>query len=65
MASAFLALAHGSREEYDALSESLKKSPAGELCRLYLENRDPGLLDQAGLILTGSRDWYTYLGRAL
>ncbi|MFO7627646.1 MAG: hypothetical protein R6V62_10330 [Candidatus Fermentibacteraceae bacterium] len=63
LASAFFALAHGSRAEYDALPVVLRESQVGKLCGLYLENRDPDLLDQAGLILTGSRDWYTFLGR--
>jgi len=63
LALAFYAVAHGSRTEYDALPALLKESPAGKLCGLYLENPDPELLDQAGLILTGSRDWYTFLGR--
>lgn len=65
LASAFYALAHGSRSEYDALPADLRESQVGRLCGLYLENRDPELLEQAGLLLTGSRDWYTYLGRAL
>lgn len=60
---AFFALAHGSRSEFEALPEPLRESPAGRLCGLYLENGDPDLLEQAGLLLTGSRDWYTCLGR--
>lgn len=63
LASAFFALAHGSRSEYDALPDVLRDSQVGKLCGLYLDNRDPELLDQAGFILTGSRNWYTYLGR--
>lgn len=63
IAAAFYALAHGSRAEYDALPAVLRESQVGKLCELYLANRDPDLLDQAGLLLTGSRDWYTYLGR--
>lgn len=63
LATAFFALAHGSRSEYDALPDVLRDSQVGKLCGLYLENRDPELLDKAGLLLTGSRDWYTYLGR--
>jgi len=60
---AFYALAHGSRAEYDALPVTLRESQVGRLCGLYLENSDPELLDQAGVLLTGSRDWYTFLGR--
>lgn len=65
LAAAFFALAHGSRAEYDALPAVLRNGRVGRLCGLYLEHNDPELLDQAGILLTGSRDWYTYLGRMI
>lgn len=63
LALAFYALANGSRIEYDRLSAPLRESPVGKLCAQYLETGDHRLLDQAGVLLTGSGDWYTYLGR--
>ncbi len=63
LALAFYALANGSRTEYDRLSAPLREGVVGKLCAQYLETGDHHLLDQAGVLLTGSGDWYTYLGR--
>ncbi len=64
LALALFALAHGSRREFDGLPEGLKGHPAGQLCAAYIEGGDDNLLDQAGFMLTNSRQWYTYLGRS-
>jgi hypothetical protein len=64
LASAFLDLAHGDRSAFDALPASARATEAGELCEAYLRSGDRALLDEAGRLLTGSRDWYVYLGRA-
>jgi hypothetical protein len=63
LARAFFAIAHGSRREFDELPGHLRENSVGVLCARYLENRDHSFLEQAGLALTGSRNWYTFLGR--
>lgn len=63
LARAFFAAAHGSRREFDETPAAIRESAVGALCAAYLETRDHALLDQAGTALTGTREWYTYLGR--
>jgi hypothetical protein len=58
-----IAIAHGSSREFDELPGHLRENSVGVLCARYLENRDHSFLEQAGLALTGSRNWYTFLGR--
>lgn len=63
LADAFYALAHGDGALFDRLPALLKEHPAGVLCARYLAERDPALLEEAGCLLTGSRQWYVCLGR--
>lgn len=63
LADAFYALAHGDRAPFDGLPVSLRMHSAGILCARYLEEGDPTLLEEAGFQLTGSRQWYVFLGR--
>ncbi len=65
LAHAFYALAHGDAKLFHALPQALKDTEVGRLCQQIAENRDSDLIDKAGRMLTGgSRDWYTYIGRA-
>ncbi len=63
LALAFYAVAHGSRTEFDSLPATLRECPVGILCERCLESSGSTLLDETGFALTGSRDWYTFLGR--
>ncbi|MBN1669335.1 MAG: hypothetical protein JW862_19750 [Anaerolineales bacterium] len=65
LAIAFYALAHQDPRPFKALPPSLQDSQIGQLCTAYLQSGDPALLDQAGYLLTGTRQWYVYLGRSL
>jgi hypothetical protein len=63
LASAFYALAHGDPAAFDALPTALKAEAAGQLCSRYRETGEHALLEQAGRLLTGTSQWYVYLGR--
>ena len=60
---AFYELAHHDFDRFDQLPPDLKKHQVGVLCSKFIKTADNDFLDQAGHLLTGSRDWYTYLGR--
>ena len=64
LAIAFYALAHQDPQPYHALEPYLKDTEVGRLCARYLDSQDHQLLDQAGYLLTGTRQWYVYLGRS-
>lgn len=63
LAFAFYALAHNDRKDFDELEQSLKDTEAGRLCSEYIKSKDSRLLDKAGYLLTGTKQWYVYLGR--
>ena len=63
LAMAFYDLAHGDFKRFEALPSSLKEGEVGQICQQYMMSRESGLLDRAGKLLTGSKDWYVYLGR--
>ncbi len=65
LAGAFYALAHGVDKEFTALPESLKGHPAGQLCAEYIRTGERATLDRAGHALTGTKEWYVYLGRSM
>lgn len=63
LARAFYDLAHQDPANFQQLEERLKETEVGRLCREYIRTRDSRLLDQAGRLLTGTDQWYVYLGR--
>ncbi len=63
LAAAFYALAHSDLKKFEALPDSLKNHPIGKLCSGYIESRDHAYIEQAGKELTGTKEWYVYLGR--
>ncbi len=65
LAFAFYALAHNDPKHFDELEPELQDTQVGRLCAAYIESKDYELIDQAGRLLTGSRHWYTYLGRSM
>jgi hypothetical protein len=62
---AFYALAHSDQGPFHALPLKLRTHPAGELCRLFIDTGDSDLLNEAGLMLTGTENWYVYIGRMI
>jgi hypothetical protein len=65
LAMAFFALAHNDREAFDRLEQRLKETDVGRLCAAYLESGERDLIEQAGYLLTGTQQWYIYLGRSM
>jgi hypothetical protein len=63
LAFAFYAVAHNDFELFEALPQEQKDSEVGRLCQQYMRNKDSQLLDQAGYLLTGTKEWYVYIGR--
>lgn len=63
LAMAFYALAHNNEKDFEKLSPELKNSEVGILCRKYIETNNHELIDEAGHLLTGTTQWYVYLGR--
>jgi hypothetical protein len=63
-AHAFYDLAHDDFGKFIALPGRLKTHPVGELCAGYIESGDRQLVERAGKELTGSNEWYVYLGRS-
>ena len=63
LARAFYDLAHGDSKKFSVLSSDIVDHPVARLCHRYMESGNRDLLDEAGRILTGSRQWYVYLGR--
>jgi hypothetical protein len=62
LASALYSLAHSDAREFHALEPELKNTPVGQLCARYLESKEFEMLDQAGRLLTGTKQWYIYIG---
>ena len=65
LAGAFYSLAHNDFKEFLALRADLRATAAGELCSRYIETGEHDLVEQAGRLITGSKHWYTYLGRIM
>ncbi len=65
LAYAFYALAHNDQKAFDELEPRLKNTPVGKLCSEYIRSRDHQLIEQAGYLLTGTKQWYVYLGRSM
>ena len=65
IAFAFYALAHNDQDEFDKLEERLKNTEVGKMCSAYIVSKDSQLLDKAGYLLTGTKQWYIYLGRIM
>ena len=65
LAGAFYSLAHGHRGAFLALPTRLREHEAGSLCQGYLWTGDRELLERAGRLLTGTSEWYVYLGRSM
>ena len=65
LAFAFYSLAHHHPEDFHALEAELQESEAGQLCAEYLRTGDAGLLERAGYLLTGTEQWYIYLGKIM
>jgi len=60
---AFYDLAHNDFTKFHALPGYLKEHPAGKICQRYIDTGDHVYVDEAGIILTGTKHWYVYLGR--
>jgi hypothetical protein len=65
LAFAFFSLAHNDPKDFEALEPWLKQTPVGRLCAEYIETRNHELIEQAGYLLTGTKQWYVYLGRIM
>ena len=65
LAFAFYSLAHNDSRDFEALEQRLKDTEVGRLCAEYIESRDHQLIEQAGYLLTGTKQWYVYLGRSM
>lgn len=65
LAFAFYALAHNDFKHFNDLEPELQQTEIGQLCLEYIKTRDFQLVERAGYLLTGSKDWYTYLGRIM
>ena|GEM_PF-966327 len=61
---AFYGLAHNDFKKFNALSEHLKDHPAGKICQRYIDTRDHVYVEEAGILLAGTKYWYVYLGRS-
>ncbi len=60
---AFYALAHNDPALFEALPDDLKATEAGRLCQQVVQSENLDLIHEIGVLLTGSQDWYTYIGR--
>jgi hypothetical protein len=65
LALAFYSLAHNDAKDFKALEPELKNTEVGRLCSEYLQTGDYQIIEQAGYLLTGTREWYIYLGRSM
>ena len=65
LAFAFYSLAHNDATDFEALEPRLKDTEVGRLCAEYLRSGDHELIERAGYLLTGTRQWYVYLGRSM
>lgn len=65
LAAAFYELAHGDFRKFGELPGSLRECSAGRLCSRFMETGDHEFVEQAGRKITGTGDWYVYLGRMM
>ena len=65
LAGAFYDLAHNDFRSFQELPDSLKECAIGRLCSQYVETGNHEYVEQAGMEITGSKDWYVYLGRIM
>ena len=65
LASAFYFLAHNDEREFHALDAGLKDTEVGLLCQEYILTKDHQRIEEAGYLLTGTKQWYVYLGRSM
>ena len=65
LAYAFYSLAHNDPKDFNALEPRLKDTEIGRLCSEYIRSKDHQFIDKAGYLLTGTKQWYVYLGRSM
>jgi hypothetical protein len=65
LAHAFYSLAHNDTRKFNALEPRLKDTEIGRLCSEYIRSKDHHFIDKAGYLLTGTKQWYVYLGRSM
>jgi hypothetical protein len=65
LAMAFYDLAHNDAKRFKALEPRLRNTEVGRLCAAYIRLKDHALIEQAGYLLTGTKQWYVYLGRIM
>ena len=65
LAVAFYALAHNDERRFHALDAWLKDTEVGLLCQEYILTGDHERIEEAGYLLTGTKQWYVYLGRGM
>jgi len=65
LAYAFYSLAHNDPKDFNALEPRLKNTEIGRLCSEYIRSKDHQFIDKAGYLLTGTKQWYVYLGRSM
>lgn len=63
LAHAFYNLAHNDFKRFHDLPEHLKNHHAGKLCARYIETGDHAFVEEAGLLIAGTKQWYVALGR--
>ncbi|MBN2078116.1 MAG: hypothetical protein JW838_04065 [Spirochaetes bacterium] len=63
LAAAFYDLAHNDFRKFEGLPRPLKDHPVGKLCAKYMETGEHEYVEKAGRELTGTDEWYVYLGR--
>lgn len=60
---AFYGLAHNDPKLFEALPDDLKATEAGRLCQAVIDAGNLDGIHAIGVLLTGSQQWYTYIGR--
>lgn len=65
LTSAFYSLAHNDPREFNALEPRLKDTKVGRLCTDYIRTKDHEFIEKAGYLLTGTKQWYVYIGRCM
>lgn len=63
MCGAFYAAAHNDFSLYETLPDHLKKTEAGQKIAALNTDNSAEARNRVGIYLTGSEQWYTYIGR--
>lgn len=63
VAFAFYGLAHSDSTLFNELPDHLLHTDEGRACQRYVESGNRDDLETAGRVITGTRHWYTYIGR--